>query len=303
MIDECKSCGADITFEPVYCHKCGMSVYFDPEKEDPLHGLTALEKFANHVRCEMYQDKDWWIFFEGYPGMGKSTQGIWLAAYAFPDLFSIENNICYDPDDFLEKVDKLPRFSPLLFDEAGSGWNGKAHATKVNLMLSNASQEMRDRNLMVELMGPKYTILDKHGRYRVKNLVTVPKRGVSKWKKVLWPEYGDTDFPYTPTMFRYRFFKLPDPIDAQYREFKTTKGRERMQRYREEIMKERGLSNETVPEDILLDLKRKGLPDDYRTRMGRIDKDAVMVDYKVSEPVARQACILIRRHFSDEMEA
>lgn len=206
---------------------------------------------AQFISNTLRKDWDWWTAFEGDEGVGKSTLAIWFAAYVSGKLFRIKEHICYDPDEFLECIERAPRYGSVIFDEAGEGWNIKAFATRTNRMLSNASQQVRDRNLNIILCLPSITILDKHGVRRLKNVVKVTapnfERGFSEWCKVIKPKYGPMDYPYLPTQFFYNFIQLPTRQAEVYKDMKTTKARERMAKYIEAIKRDQGEEVEAEP--------------------------------------------------------
>jgi hypothetical protein len=199
---------------------------------------------AHFVRGVLRKDWDWWTVFEGDEGTGKSNLAIWWSAYVSGKDFNIKKHITYEPEEFLEIVESAPRYGTVMLDEAGEAWNVKGYATKINRMLSNASQQMRDRNLNVVLCVPSLTLLDKHCIRRVRTdvKITAPQfeRGYSEWCEVVKPKYGTMDYPYLPTLFFYNFIQLPPHVAEAYKSVKTEKGKVRMARYIDEIKKERG---------------------------------------------------------------
>jgi len=258
---------------------------------------------ANFVRGVLRKDWDWWTVFEGDEGTGKSNLAIWWSAYVSGKDFNIKKHITYEPEEFLEIVEAAPRYGTVMLDEAGEAWNVKGYATKINRMLSNASQQMRDRNLNVVLCVPSLTLLDKHCVRRVRTdvKITAPQfeRGYSEWCEVVKPKYGTMDYPYLPTLFFYNFIQLPPHVAEAYKSIKTEKGKVRMAGYIEQIRKERGTDDsepkksdaETIYEEIsALDDKSEYL----NSRRG-FNWIAIKNRHRVSEHVAKEIVYLLNK--------
>ena len=80
------------------------------------------------------------------------------AKYINPN-FSIQD-ICYSPDQFLERLRNAPKGSVIVFDEAFRGLSSKGSQSKINKKIVQAMMEMGQRNLVIFIVLPTFFLLE-----------------------------------------------------------------------------------------------------------------------------------------------
>ena len=105
-------------------------------------------------------DEDRCYIIDGKERAGKSLYALQQAKYIDPN-FDV-NNICYTPNDFLERVRNAPQGSVIVFDEAFRGLSSKGTQSKVNKAIVEAMMEMGQRNLVVFIVLPSFFMLEKY---------------------------------------------------------------------------------------------------------------------------------------------
>lgn len=91
---------------------------------------------------------------------GKSVLAMQLAKFLNPK-FSIRD-ICFNADQFIDRVRNSPKFLPIVMDEAFSSANTRASLSEVNRAMIGLATEMRQRNLYVIIVIPSFFDLDKY---------------------------------------------------------------------------------------------------------------------------------------------
>lgn len=272
----------------------------------PARRQDLLQRHAAFARNILRKDYDWWIIDEGYEGTGKSSGSIWTGHYVGQELFSIQDCVCYDPDEFLRLVDDTPRYGVILLDEAGEAVYNRNFNSDINKSIIMASQGIRDRNLYVIFNLPSMELLDGGLRRRFRTLTIYEDpgfvRGRSMWHVPVRPRYGKKGDPYWDHLFTYYFRDIPTKWREEYVAIKTVRGRERLARYIDEVQKEQDKNQEVDPEKIVKQIRR--LPEAekeqlYSTR-GGFSRDAVRFKYKLPESVARSVVAGLRMPPSEE---
>ena len=100
------------------------------------------------------------MVIDGEEGSGKSVLAQQYAKELDPK-FNIDN-ICFNADQFIERLKKAPKYSCIILDEAFSSANSRSALTEVNRSLIGVATEMRQRNLFVIIVIPSFFDLDKY---------------------------------------------------------------------------------------------------------------------------------------------
>lgn len=95
---------------------------------------------------------------DGREGTGKSTFVFQQAKYINPN-FDI-NDICFKPNDFVNKIRTAPKGSVIVFDEAFRGLSSKSTRSKTNKAIVEAMMEVRQRNLIIFIVLPTIFLLE-----------------------------------------------------------------------------------------------------------------------------------------------
>lgn len=171
---------------------------------------------SNLRRLAERQNQDACIAITGYEGSGKSTLALKLARWLQPDFTAAQ--VCFDAETMLERVQKAPRYSVVMLDEAVNGLYAREAMAMDNRVLTTAAMVARARNLYWILCIPHLHNLDPYFReHRVRSwwyviqhgeaLGHVPKRS---------PYYPDT---YWEPFMRYQYTRcwdwLWEPYDAE----------------------------------------------------------------------------------------
>ena len=116
------------------------------------------------------------MIFVGGTGSGKSLAAVSLALEVSKlvaekkggkpeDYFQLESNMSViDVENFFEVLKNAKRFSTVIFDDAGIGYNARKFQDIVNITLNNITQVYRTLNLFSILTTPNFFFIDKVGR-------------------------------------------------------------------------------------------------------------------------------------------
>lgn len=252
-----------------------------------------LDRHCNYVRKVIRNDFDWWTVNEGYEGTGKSTGAIHTARRVAGELFNVKEHVVYDAEELLRLIDDCPRYGCILLDEAGEVAFSRDWNTSVSKAIVKGSQQMRDRNLFVEFNLPSLELLDSGLRRRFRTLVIyeAPKftRGRSMWHTPSYNRYGRKSDPYWDLRFVYYMKELPPTIREDYVTLKTQRGKERVQKYLEQVEREHEKNMDVDPGSIVDKIKR--LPQDERAELlssrGSWSKDRIAYKYGLPDTLAR----------------
>jgi len=143
-----------------------MVTFFDPiqNKELSYHIERKVKekwdkiRFINGKSKLVKQDDDRVYIVDGRERTGKSVFALQQAKYLNPN-FSLED-VCYSPEQFLERIRKAPKGSVIVFDEAFRGLSSKGSQSKVNKKIVQAMMEMGQRNLIVFIVLPTFFLLE-----------------------------------------------------------------------------------------------------------------------------------------------
>lgn len=278
----------------------------------PLQNIQAARSVNNKLERDLHErhctfvskvlrrDFDWWHCNEGYEGTGKSTGSIWTAMRIAHDLFKLDEHVVYDAEELLRLIDDCPRYGTIILDEAGEAAFSRDWNTDMNKAIVKGSQQMRDRNLNVQFNLPALELLDSALRRRFRTLVIyeAPRfvRGRSMWHQPVIKRYGKKSDPFWDLSFVYYMKELPPAKREQYVEIKTKRGVERVQRYIEQVERERSRNVDTDPFKIVGQIKQlnEGERSILLNSRGTFSRDAIMLHYKVPEGIARQVVAGLR---------
>jgi len=134
---------------------------------------NVLKKELDKIKhAVIKKDRDYVMVIDGEEGSGKSVLAMQIAKYFDPN-FDLDN-ICFNSDQFIDRLKKSPKFACVLLDEAYSSANARASITEVNRSLVGVSTEMRQQNLFVILVIPSFFDLDRHfALWRCRSLLHV----------------------------------------------------------------------------------------------------------------------------------
>lgn len=105
------------------------------------------------------QDNDCLIIVDGEVGCGKSTIAQQMAYYLDPT-FNLDR-VCFEVDDFMEKMYHAKKKQAVIFDEATGGLNIKRTMSSMVVNLVQFLTEARGLNLFIILVLPSIFDLDK----------------------------------------------------------------------------------------------------------------------------------------------
>lgn len=132
-----------------------------------------MDEQCNNIRTAVIdKDRDYVTVIDGEEGSGKSVLAQQIAKKLDPN-FNIDN-ICFNADQFIERLKKAPKYSCIVLDEAFSSANSRSALTEVNRSLIGVATEMRQQNLFVIIVIPSFFDLDKYfALWRCRSLLHV----------------------------------------------------------------------------------------------------------------------------------
>ena len=134
------------------------------------------------------KDRDYVMVIDGEEGSGKSVLAQQIARKLDPK-FNIDN-VCFNADQFIERLKKAPKYSCIVLDEAFSSANSRSALTEVNRSLIGVATEMRQQNLFVIIVIPSFFDLDKYfALWRCRSLFHVYfNRNGSRGSYIIFPK-------------------------------------------------------------------------------------------------------------------
>lgn len=196
-----------------------------------------LEGLMNYIRRGVVDhDFDCVILVDGPEGSGKSTLAMHCKAM-FDGKYNLEY-MCYDSRDLLEIMQKAPKASCVILDEAITSFMSRTSLDKFQVRLIQAFSIVREKNLVFILIIPNYGLMDKalltRARYRFYVYPRGHRRGYCKIFYANRTEWT-TGKPWYEESWHYVFPDLPDRIKAQYKRFKSKELNRKIKEYDDEI--------------------------------------------------------------------
>jgi len=109
--------------------------------------VTSIKKNLEKIREEMKKrNLDWVWVNAGMEGSGKSSFSIQLAKH-FDDNFTADQ-ICFTPEEYMQKATELPPYSAIILDEGIEGLFSRNAMKKGNKKLVQFFRQARELNLM-----------------------------------------------------------------------------------------------------------------------------------------------------------
>ena len=105
-------------------------------------------------------DQDRVIIITGPEGSGKSLLAMQFASYVDKN-FSLKD-VCFDGDEFADRVRNKEKYGAVIFDEAFNGLSSRGAISNQNKKLIRLLQECRQRNLWVFIVLPSVFLLEKY---------------------------------------------------------------------------------------------------------------------------------------------
>jgi len=137
--------------------------------------FKTLNAIATAIRERLMNDMDLVICIDGEEGSGKSTFAIQLAR-KINEQFTLKNNVLFAPTiEIVQKaVTTLPKYSPIILDEAVNVAYKMDFATSLSKWLKKFFNLARQENQCVMLLIPNFMDLDSYYRnHRVKMWIKV----------------------------------------------------------------------------------------------------------------------------------
>ena len=248
-------------------------------------------------------DWDYWTIISSDPltDTGKSTRAIIKAQFVWDGFKKRwKDFLCYDPDKFLEAVDRAPRGGSVVLDEAGEAWYNREFQTYTNRCLAKASMQIRERNLNIILCVPKLFFLDSAAiaNHKCWEFLTAPKmvRGTAELLIPKWRKYGREVVPYWRTAMWDYFPALPQHIYDEYKKVKSREAKERLGKYIEKLSKDdRKEDPAAVARKIIKKVKRSKDVSKYRNERGSFDWHLVHYHERCSVDVARTVVAVVKK--------
>lgn len=177
------------------------------------------------------KDKDAVFIVDGEERSGKSVFAMGLAAYAsayFESDFDL-TNICMNPLEFRQKIEKSKKNQVIIYDEAHRGMASARSLSEINNILKDLMMEMGQLNLLVIIVLPTFFLLDKYAAlFRARGLFHIyenkRRRGFwayfnKKHKMTLYLK-GKKEFNYNCMKwpyFRGKFYNQYPINEEEYR--------------------------------------------------------------------------------------
>jgi len=152
-----------------------------PFSERPLtlfQGVpVAADRFEGYIRHKLRCNSNVLIFIRGPTGSGKSWSALKLCEQIdskFSD--NPADRICFTPQDFLTRMESLPRNGFLLWDEMGVFLGHRKWLSDKNQLVVEILQSFRFKAVNLVFTAPSDTYVDKVARELVHRIIELPER-------------------------------------------------------------------------------------------------------------------------------
>ena len=194
------------------------------------------------------KDMDAVFIVDGKERIGKSVFAMSIGSYVascFKSKFDL-SNICLNPLEFRDKIQKASKNETVIYDEAHRGMGSAGALTEINKILKDLMMEMGQKNLFVVVVLPTFFLLDRYiVLFRARGLfhIYTNKRQRGYWvfynernKKRLFLK-GKKEFNYNCITFpslRGRFMNGYPVSEEEYRKKKSKSFKEGFRQTRNE---------------------------------------------------------------------
>jgi hypothetical protein len=144
--------------------------------------LSKAFNFEEWVKNRLSHRRNVLGAFVGETGVGKSYMALRIAE-KFDKNFSVDN-VVFDYDEFLDRVDSVKSGSFIVFDEAGVGFSHRTFMSLTNKVIGYILQSFRFKLINVLFTLPSLGYMDYVGRSLIHFYVKVEKPGFGKIYKI-----------------------------------------------------------------------------------------------------------------------
>ncbi len=194
--------------------------FYDPiAKEEISYSISEklIQKWSKLKGMVVEKNRDRVYIVVGMERGGKSTWTFQQSKFIDKE-FNL-SRICFTPEQFLTQIRTAPEGSVIVFDEAFRGFSSKSSLSKVNKILVQGLMEMGQRNLIIFIVLPSFSLLENyvaihrsHALFYIYERKDLSYRGWRcynrKKKRIIYfkskKNYGI--MPYTPTTLKGKFF-------------------------------------------------------------------------------------------------
>jgi len=118
--------------------------------------------FIRQVKKRLKSGRNFIVIIHGPTGSGKSYLALKIAEVLDPT-FNIDR-VIFDPSDFFDLVEKLPKRAWLVFDESGAILDARRFMTVVNCVVSYVLETFRYKQICVIFTVPNLKMIDSNVR-------------------------------------------------------------------------------------------------------------------------------------------
>lgn len=180
-------------------------------------------------------DFDCVLLIDGPEGVGKSTVGMHLKAFADGKYNLVY--LCYDSRDLLEIMQTAPKCATIILDEAVTAFMSRTSLDRFQVRLVQAFSIVREKNLFFILIIPNINLLDKalviRSRFRIWVFAKGHERGFATIYYASRNAWSKTK-PWWEEAFRWTFPELPERTKSRYKEFKSKELDRKLKEYQDE---------------------------------------------------------------------
>lgn len=180
-------------------------------------------------------DFDCVLLIDGPEGVGKSTVGMHLKAFA-DGRYNL-SYMCYDSRDLLDIMQTAPPGSTVILDEAVTAFMSRTSLDRFQVRLVQAFSIVREKNLFFILIIPNINLLDKalviRSRFRIWVFAKGHERGFATVYYASRNAWSKTK-PWWEEAFRWTFPELPVDTKTRYKTFKSKELNRKLAEYKDE---------------------------------------------------------------------
>ena len=162
----------------------------DPEQNE--------DWFIRQVTKRLESGRNFIAIIHGPTGSGKSYLGMKIAE-ALDPTFNIDR-VIFEPTDFFDLVEKLPRRAWLVFDESGAILDARRFMTVVNCVVSYVLETFRYKQICVVFTVPNLKMIDANVRRLMHCMMFQRDRGFARIYRI--------GTGYDGTVYAYRIGKF-----------------------------------------------------------------------------------------------
>lgn len=236
--------------------------------------VDPLDSWIIDIQKRLRSNWDVLIVIGGQRGVGKSTLALKVCKRNDQE-FEFEN-ICYLPEDVIQRANNSIKYGANLIDEAGESIDSGSYYSDINKALAGCFTGNRFTNNVWIFCVPNFMSIDSRIRGFTNYFIDVVARGKAIVYDLRHSDFKKYKYPKRITRFTWTYGALPDFVYDEYNKVKTERGINRLRMYESQIRKARNLKSNLAP--IMEEIRKT--PQQFKNTRGTFDRDLIYNEFE-----------------------